>query len=109
MRKCFILIYLLSFVLFPTVCFAQWGDNQDSETKSNDLWGSNYGQSDSDTQTYSETDYIRKGGVDRDTDNDGVWDYDKGGVDRDLDNDGVWDYGRGGVDRDMDNDGVWDY
>lgn len=30
-------------------------------------------------------------GIDRDVDNDGVWDADKGGIDRDLDNDGVWD------------------
>lgn len=49
------------------------------------------------------------GGVDRDTDNDGLWDFDKGGVDRDADNDGLWDYGNGGVDRDTDNDGLWDY
>ena len=30
-------------------------------------------------------------GIDRDIDNDGIWDADKGGIDRDLDNDGVWD------------------
>lgn len=29
--------------------------------------------------------------LDRDIDNDGMWDYDSGGVDRDLDNDGLWD------------------
>lgn len=46
--------------------------------------------------------------VDRDVDNDGVWDADKDGVDRDIDNDGVWDSNLGGVDRDTDNDGVWD-
>jgi hypothetical protein len=51
---------------------------------------------------------IAQGGLDRDSDNDGVWDYRSGGLDRDLDNDGVWDAQAGGLDRDLDNDGVWD-
>ena len=29
-------------------------------------------------------------------------------MDRDMDNDGIWDYDRGGTDRDLDNDGIWD-
>ena len=35
---------------------------------------------------------------------DGMWDADKGGIDRDLDNDGSWDY-PWGLDRDTDNTG----
>lgn len=50
-----------------------------------------------------------RGGIDRDRDNDGVWDADVGGTDRDLDNDGVWDADMGGIDRDRDNDGTWDH
>jgi hypothetical protein len=106
MRKFFILICLLSFVLFTTLCFAQWDDSYNYDSESDNLWDSSNRQN---TQTYSQIDYIRRGGVDRDTDNDGTWDYNKGGIDRDADNDGTWDYGQGGVDRDLDNDGVWDY
>ena len=29
-------------------------------------------------------------------------------IDRDLDNDGMWDAQSGGIDRDLDNDGMWD-
>jgi hypothetical protein len=44
--------------------------------------------------------------VDRDIDNDGVYDQDKGGSDKDTDNDGVYDADKGGSDNDLDNDGV---
>ncbi len=46
--------------------------------------------------------------IDRDLDNDGMWDAQSGGIDRDLDNDGMWDAQSGGIDRDLDNDGMWD-
>ncbi|MDF1507612.1 hypothetical protein PZE06_05380 [Robertmurraya sp. DFI.2.37] len=43
------------------------------------------------TNNSSEPPEIKIPPLDKDIDNDGLWDYDKGGIDRDLDNDGMWD------------------